>query len=124
MKRKTKMEFNYIVEEKSGFRVISLNGNLLDREMASEMLTTVDELIAKGQNHLIIDLKELDHINSNGLNVLITILTKARNAGGDSIITNIPEKVNKLFIITKLNTVFTVTDSRKAAFEEFSNLSH
>jgi len=118
------MEFNYIVEEKSGFRVISLNGNLLDREMASEMLTTVDELIAKGQNHLIIDLKELDHINSNGLNVLITILTKARNAGGDSIITNIPEKVNKLFIITKLNTVFTVTDSRKAAFEEFSNLSH
>jgi len=49
--------------------------------------------------------------------VLINILTKSRNSGGEAIITNVPEKINNLIITTKLNTVFAVTKSIEEALE-------
>ena len=38
-------------------------------------------------------------MNSTGLNILINILTKSRNAGGETVIANIPEKVKQLMIM-------------------------
>ena len=54
-------------------------------------------------------------MNSTGLNLLINVLTKTRNAGGDTIIAAAPERVEKLIVITKLNTVFSVAKDMEEA---------
>lgn len=115
------MNFTYQSSQKSIFIIISLDGELLDKSFAADLLKEVDRLISEQKNNLVVDLANLKHINSNGLNVLINILTKARSAGGDVIIANVPEKIKSLLVITKLNTVFTVADSTDAAIGMLEN---
>ena len=109
------MGFTFKIEKKTSYAVLSLEGNLLDKSSASVLLNDIDNLIAEEIKSFILDLSTLLHINSNGLNVFVTILTKARNAGGEVVISNVSEKIKPLLIMTKLNTVFTVTKSTKSA---------
>jgi anti-sigma B factor antagonist len=46
---------------------------------------------------------------------MIGILTKARNAGGEVVITGLSPKIKQLLVITKLNSVFKITESIKEA---------
>ncbi len=109
------MNFTYQFRKKSAHCIVALDGNLLDKESATAFLSEIDNFIANEQNSFVVDLSRVQHINSSGLSVLISILTKARNAGGDVIISNVPEKIKPLLITTKLNTVFTVTNNNKMA---------
>jgi anti-sigma B factor antagonist len=57
----------------------------------------------------------MDYMNSSGLNVLVNILTKARSHSGEVVVSNVSGKVKELFLITKLNTLFQVTESLEEA---------
>jgi len=46
---------------------------------------------------------------------LVNILTKARSHSGEVVISNVSGKVKELFLITKLNTLFQVTESLEEA---------
>jgi len=50
-------------------------------------------------------------MNSTGLSILINLFTQTRNRGGELVITNIPEKINNLLVITKLNSIFNIEDT-------------
>ena len=64
-----------------------------------------------------IDMEKLLYMNSSGLNTLIQLLTKARVAGGEAVLFNMNKKINELILITKLNTLFKVTETRDEAFK-------
>ena len=115
------MEFNYKVERKSGSVIFSLEGDLIDRGQALELIKEVEQLIEKKQNKFILDLADLKYVNSSGLNILINILTKSRKSGGDVAITALSPKVKELLIITKLNTVFNITNSVDEALSTLNN---
>jgi anti-anti-sigma regulatory factor len=48
---------------------------------------------------------------------MIKVLTKARNNGGEVVITRVEKRVKDLLVITKLNSVFKVVDTLKEAKE-------
>jgi len=52
------------------------------------------------------------------MGVLITLLTKFRNKGGDLVLINPSEQVTNLFIITKLNAIFTITKDKIEAIKK------
>ena len=54
-------------------------------------------------------------MNSSGLNTLIQLLTKARVAGGEAVLYNMNKKINELILITKLHTLFKVSDTQSEA---------
>jgi anti-sigma B factor antagonist len=113
------MTFSYQTEQQSNLEIIHLAGELIDKTQASELSTKVDEYISENKTKIIFDLKELKYINSSGLNIMINILSRVRKAGGEIVITNVSRRVNELLIITKLNTVFTVTESLELALSKF-----
>jgi anti-sigma B factor antagonist len=94
-----------------------LSGELIDKNQAINLVKNIDELLIEGKNKLIIDLSDLKYMNSSGLNVLIQLLTKTRTNGGESVIFNVSKKVNDLLVITKLNTLFKVADSKESAIK-------
>lgn len=112
------MKFTYQTQQKPDVLIISLKGDLIEKDQTLDLMKEIEHHIIENKNNFILNLSELRYVNSSGLNVLINILTKSRNAGGEAIITNVPERINKLFITTKLNTVFTVTDSMEEAIEK------
>jgi anti-sigma B factor antagonist len=112
------MVLNYSLTEENAIQLLTLSGELIDKNQAVEMLIAVDAILELGKNKFIVDLGELKYMNSSGLNVLIQLLTKTRNKGGESVLFNVNKKVNELFIITKLNTLFKVVASKQEALDK------
>jgi len=109
------MVLDYSITEENNIQVLVLKGELIDKNQAIDLIKNIDELLELGKNKLVIDLSDLKYMNSSGLNVLIQLLTKTRTSGGESVIFNVSKKVNDLLIITKLNTLFKVADTKEDA---------
>lgn len=109
------MDFNYKIEEKSDYAVLRFTGNLIEKSQALEMFERFDELIGRDVNKFVIDLSGFGYMNSTGLNVLITILTRARKSGGDVSICCVSENIKSLLVITKLIQIFNVATTEEEA---------
>lgn len=112
------MTFTFDITKDVNINIVRLSGELIDKNQANDLISGIDDLIDNKESKIIFDLGELKYINSSGLNILINVLTKARKSGGEVVITNVSKKVNELFLITKLNTVFTVTESLEKAISK------
>ncbi|MGE0562858.1 MAG: STAS domain-containing protein [Flavobacteriales bacterium] len=105
------MSFSYQIKKENNLLIIALQGNLIGKEQVGELFNEIDFELNQGAENIIIDLNEMLYLNSTGLSIFIQILTKVRNNGGDVVVINVPEKINKLLVITKLNSVFNIKDS-------------
>lgn len=112
------MEFTYEANEKAG--VFLLKGNLIGENDGIALTEAFAEHLGSEVKHFVIDLGELQHINSSGLGVLITLLTKARKVGGDVFLANPSDYIRNLLLITKLNSIFSIFDSQTEALESIS----
>ena len=100
---------NYSLNIKDKKVTLSLSGDILgDVDIIAELNPKLDDAITKGANLCLINLAEVKFMNSSGLGLLISILTKFRNKGGDVELSNVTEQVNKLLLITKLNSIFDI----------------
>lgn len=109
------MILEYTITEDKNYEILVLKGELIDKNQATDLIKKVDELLEAGKTKWIINLEELKYMNSSGLNVLIQLLTKTRTRGGESVICHVSKKVNELLIITKLNTLFKIVDTKEEA---------
>ena len=111
------MSFSFSIKKENELVLVSLEGNLMSKQQIQSLLDEIDFYFNEGLKKIIIDLSEMQYMNSTGLSILINIFTQARNKGGEVVITNIPEKINQLLVITKLNSIFnieeTVEDAKK-----------
>ena len=65
--------------------------------------------------NVLLDMSQLQYMNSTGLNILISVLTRTRKGGGEVLISGMSTGVRQLFIVTKLDTVFTIKNSVEEA---------
>jgi anti-sigma B factor antagonist len=117
------MGFDYSISSRNGVGIVRPVGRLMEKYEAAALLEEVSEFIAQGVNRFVIDLKNLEYINSSGLNVLINILTRSRNAGGETVICNLSGKLKKLFVMTRLDTVFHLTAGQTSAMVHLENIA-
>ena len=106
---------NYSKTSENGLMVLSLSGDIIGEEDNKPLYDEVDVFLEKGGNYLIADISEVRYINSSGIGVLITLLTKLRNKDGEVCLVNPSESVEKLLIITKLQAIFKVADTIEEA---------
>lgn len=112
------MEFEF--SESNGICILELSGNLIGENDGMPLNDTFNEKVEDGTKNFLVDLTNLQHINSSGLGVLITLLTRARKRGGEMVLVNPSEYIRNLMMITKLNTIFKVYPSREEAMAEFN----
>ena len=115
------MEFGFKIIQKDSYSLIKLNGNLIEKNQANGLMEEIDSHSEGAHLNYVIDLSAFQYMNSTGLNVLLNILSKARKAGGEAVICAVPEKINSLLVITKLNNVFSVLENEEAAAKSFAN---
>ncbi len=109
------MVFNY--ETKENTLIIRLSGDLIGEDTGMTVLEKVNSSIHDKVIKCIIDISELRYINSSGIGVLITILTKFRNKGGEVYLLKPSESVQKLLVITKLNAIFHIIQTEEEALQ-------
>ena len=74
---------------------------------------------AKGNKKIVLNLQNVNYIDSSGIGELVSAFTTTKNQGGELKLLNLTKKVNDLLQITKLYTVFDVKDDEASAVKSF-----
>jgi len=103
------MVFNH--EVKNNVLIIRLTGDLIGEDNGAAVIEVVINALQEKVRTCIVDISGLRYINSSGIGMLITILTKFRNKSGEVYLMKPSESVQKLLVITKLNAIFHIIQS-------------
>jgi anti-sigma B factor antagonist len=101
--------------------VVDLTGQIKLGEGSSILRDTVKDLLGKGRKKILLNLGNINYIDSSGIGELVSAFTSVRNQGGELKLLHLTKKVHDLLQITKLYTVFHVIDDEAAALATFSN---
>jgi anti-sigma B factor antagonist len=103
-----------------GITVLDLSGKITLGEGSVTLRDAVRDTLAKGQNKILLNLADVNYIDSSGIGELVSAFTTVKNAGGELKLLQLTKKVKDLLQITKLYTVFDVKDDEAAAVSSFS----
>ena len=77
-------------------------------------------LIKDGNKKILLNLRDVDYIDSSGLGELVNAFTSMRSQGGELKLLNLTKRVRALLQITKLLTIFDITDDEAISVKSFS----
>ena len=99
--------------------VLHLAGKIMGGPDATSLHEKLHELIEGGHLKVVVDLTDVDWMNSSGLGILIGGLSALRKSGGDLRLASVTEKIDEVLKITKLDRVFDIytdTDTAIASY--------
>lgn len=102
-----------------GITVLDLSGKITLGEGSVQIRDAVRDVLATGSNRILLNLADVNYIDSSGIGELVSALTAVKNAGGEMKLLNLTKKVKDLLQITKLYTVFDVKDDENEAVNAF-----
>jgi len=100
----------------SNVMILDLNGRLWILDLPLREL--MNSLLNEGQRHFVLNLSAVDYIDSSGLGQLISIWTSIRNKEGHMTVLNPNKRVQRLFDITRLNTIFEILENENDAVQQ------
>ena len=108
------MDLTVRVEQLQGWAVVRIAGEV-DVATAPRLREQLVRLITDGQHRIVLDLDEVDLLDSTGLGVLVGVLKRARTVGGDlRLVCNRPA-IRRVFEITALDRTMPLSESAEAA---------
>jgi anti-sigma B factor antagonist len=105
--------------EREGIVILDLKGRLVVGESIAGLRERIRELSDSGSINVILNLKEVDYIDSTGLGGLVISYTTLKKAGGALKVLNLSKRTVELLILTKLSTVFEMFDDEQEAVNSF-----
>jgi anti-sigma B factor antagonist len=111
------MAFN-VRKHPGGVLVIEVDGQLIVGNR-QELKQRVLDALEAGDRKFLIDFTKTGYIDSSGLGVLVSLSKKIRDEGGDLRLAGLNEDLKTLFELTKLDTLFAITDSAEQAITAF-----
>lgn len=106
--------------EVDGVAVLTLDGRIVLGEETSALREKVKSLISQGKKKLVLDMKSVTKIDSSGLGALVAAYASAKSGGATLRLSNLGSHLNQLLQVTKLLTVFEVSNSEADAVRSFS----
>lgn len=116
------MQLRMSTRSVEGVLVVDCSGRLLFGEESARLRETVKGLLAQDPK-VVLNLREVNFIDSGGLGTLVSLFTSARNAGGAVKLASLNQRVGDLLQITKLFTIFEVFDDEQKAAQSFKRES-
>lgn len=95
--------------------VLALEGNLMGGPDASALHSTINDLVSRGMNRIVIDLAKVEYMNSSGLSLLIGGAGTVKHTGGMLVLANASAKIQSIIKITKLSAVLETLPSVEEA---------
>ena len=113
------MSMKFKTRQVDGVSILDLSGRITLGEGSVTLRDAVKDAMQKGSKRIILNLADVDYIDSSGLGELVSAYTSVKNAGGELKLLNLTHKVQGLLQITKLYTVFDVKDDEATAVSSF-----
>ena len=113
------MALSIASREVNGVTVLDLSGRITLGEGSVQLRDAVRDLIGKGQKNILVNLGDVNYIDSSGLGELVSAYTTARNQGASLKLLKLTKKVHDLLQVTKLYTVFDIYDDEASAIASY-----
>ena len=95
--------------------VMAVHGALISNEADPSLRPAVRAAVEGGARHIILNLQDVPDIDSFGVAVLASTHMSAVNRGSRVMLSNLSRKLQHLFAITRLNTVFEIYETEEDA---------
>jgi len=101
--------------------VVGISGRITHGEGSAELRDMVRELVETGNKRIILNLSEVNYIDSSGLGELVKSHTTVRTKGGELKLAALNKRVQDLLEITRLAAVFDIQKDEAAAVKSFGS---
>lgn len=119
MQGKTPGKMETAVRQANGVSVLDVSGRITLGEGTVALRDIIRGLLDKGNMKILLNLKEVDYVDSAGLGELVRSYTTVRKQGGQAKFLNLSGRVRDLLQATGLLAVFEIFDSESAAIQSF-----
>lgn len=94
----------------------------LDAKQAAEFKEKVIQLIKENEmSHVVLDLSQVQFIDSSGLGSFLSILRLLHAQGGDLKLARVHRSIKTMFELVAMNKIFDIHDQMEDAITAFSN---
>jgi anti-sigma B factor antagonist len=117
---KTKMPLKITSHDVDGVTVLALDGRIVLGEETVALREKMKGLLTEGKKKIVLDLKNVSMIDSSGLGALVSVNSSAKAAGATLRLCNLSSRTDELLQMTRLLTVFEVSNSEAEAVSAMS----
>jgi len=100
--------------------IVDVSGRIVLGEESAALRALIGDLLKNGQKKILLNLADVNYIDSAGLGHLVSTFTSVRRQGGELKLLNLTNKVHDVLQITRLYTVFDISDNEAAAVKSFT----
>ena len=99
--------------------VVDLSGRITLGDGSALLRTTIRGLLQDERKKILLNLADVDYIDSSGIGELVSGYTAVKNQSGELKLLQLTKKVRDLLQITKLYTVFDIYTDENTAIRSF-----
>lgn len=99
--------------------VVDFSGKITLGEGSAVLRKTVRELIDGGHRKILLNLADVDYIDSSGIGELVSAYTTVQGVSGELKLLQLTRRVHDILQITRLFTVFDVQSDEDTAVRSF-----
>jgi anti-sigma B factor antagonist len=100
-------------------RILDCSGNLTLREGTMSIRDAVRDVLQSGVKKVVLNLADINYIDSSGVGELVITYTSVVNGGGQLKLLNLTKRIQGLLSLTGLLRVFDTYDDENAALASF-----
>jgi anti-sigma B factor antagonist len=113
------MNMRATAREAGGVLVVDLSGRILLGDDSAYLRKMIRSLLDEGRTRIVLNLGDVDYIDSSGIGELVSGYSAVRSRGGELKLLNLNRRVRDLLQLTKLYTVFDVHTEEAMALRSF-----
>lgn len=117
------MTVRMTTHEVDGVTVVALDGRIVLGEESNSLREKLKSLATEGKKKIVLNMANVEYIDSAGLGLLVGAYVSARNRGASVRLCHLGRKFHEVMQITRLLTVFDVYDTEAAAVSSFLGTS-
>ena len=100
--------------------ILDISGKITLGEATKTIRNTISDLLVNGGKKIVLNLTDVNYIDSSGIGELVRTYTTVTNEGRQLKLLNLTKKIRELLAMTKLLTVFQVYENEQAAVASFA----
>jgi anti-anti-sigma factor len=105
--------------ETNGIYLLALKGRLVLGDESSGLLNVIDNLLASGATRIVVNLEQVNYVDSAGLGALIEMHRKTKAKGGGLKLCQLRPKLREALEMARLLPLFETAPSETAAVASF-----
>ena len=113
------MSLEIIQREREGITIVDLHGRITMGEEAAKFRETIQTLAKGSTPKVILNMQNVDYIDSTGLGAVVMSATALGKAGGTVKLLNLNRRNVELLVATKLTTIFEIFNDEQDALNSF-----